>query len=128
MKSSLSSLIKAAISTQSPKRLGVVAAYSALGGLSIMIGVAVACAPLAPIVPRPTSGNAPVNAPAGAPASAPASSPGAVASKPAGASPRPTTKGERSGVLGGRDRMAWIALAGKMPVAKVSATGAWQVS
>ena len=120
MKSFLSSCVKAVIATQSPKRLGVVAAYSVLGGLSIVIGVAVACAPLTPIVPTPATGSHALATPPRI------STTGTNTSN--GARPGNTAKGERAGVLGGRDRMAWIALAGKTPIARVSATGAWQVS
>lgn len=100
----------------------------------MVVGVAVACAPLTPIVPTPPSGTTPTRigtvvtsaprdrrpgtAVKGAPPSTPVKGAPAVA----------TVNGERSGILGGRDRMAWIALAGKTQIAKVSATGAWQVN
>ncbi|MGV3708312.1 MAG: SpoIID/LytB domain-containing protein [Gemmatimonas sp.] len=90
------------------KRTGAIVAYSVLGVLSIAVGVAVACAPLQPIVPA-NAGTAADNK------SAPSKAPSA------------KVKGERAGTLGGHDRMAWIAIAGKTPAAKVSATGAWQI-
>ena len=102
------------LGTTSLKRLGVVAAYSALGGFSAVTAVMVACSPLAPIVP-------------------PSPAPAAI-SNPAGSlgrkgSPLPATaRNERAGTLGGRDRMAWIALAGRAPTARISATGSWQVN
>lgn len=93
-----------------PNRLRVLTAYAALGGLSAGITVAVACA--APLTPIATStGKA---APTGKVATA---------RDPKAA----TVKGERAGVLGGRDRVAMIALTGKTPVAKISATGSWQI-
>ncbi|MEP6832350.1 MAG: SpoIID/LytB domain-containing protein [Gemmatimonas sp.] len=120
MKLSAANLVNTAFSVPSRKRVGIVAAYSLLGGLSVVIGVAVACAPLAPIVPA--SGAA---AKSGTPTIS--AKPTASTGERAGAN-RPTIKGERAGVLGGHDRMAWIALAGKAPVARVSATGTWQVN
>jgi stage II sporulation protein D len=92
----------------------VLTAYAVLAGLSAGIGTAVACNPLRSVVPGAgenllTHGAKPITR------------------EPA---PRTSTtvKGERSGVLGGRDRVALIALEGKAPVAKVSATGSWQIS
>ena len=94
----------------SGKRRKRVLACSALALASIITGVVVACAPLAPIVPAgPATGSA------------------------ANPSSRPTpnaktvVRHERAGVLGGRDRTARIALAGGLPSAKISATGAWEI-
>ncbi|MEO7998790.1 MAG: hypothetical protein ABI852_15175, partial [Gemmatimonadaceae bacterium] len=101
-----------AIWLRTPKRLRVVTAYAVLGGLSIVAGVAVACAPMAPIVPTAGKGTLSTSPAAKGPA----------------AKSTPTVKSERAGVLGGRDRVALIALAGKMPVARISATGSWQIN
>lgn len=96
-------------------RLRVVMAYAVLGVLSIAVGVAVACAPLQPIVRGAPS-------PAGPPTTA-APTAGRAPTAAAGGG----TSSERPGTLGGRDRMAWIALSGRLVAAKVSASGSWQI-
>lgn len=103
-----------AASASSPNRLRVVTAYVVLAGVSVAVSVAAACSPLKPIVPAAGQGSTPE-----------AVTPRAVAR---GSNSAPVIKSERAGVLGGRDRVALIALAGKTPLARISATGSWQVS
>ncbi|MBC8089795.1 MAG: SpoIID/LytB domain-containing protein [Phycisphaerae bacterium] len=81
--------------------------FSVLGFTSVVAGVVVACTPLAPIVPARPVGNTPAATP-----------------EPASQS---TVRGERAGVVGGRDRVARIALAGGLPSVKISATGPWEI-